>query len=56
MVYINKGEYDNPYELPKDNSEGSLDNVHHDYTHADILQNMPEEMEKFAHMPTLSRS
>ena len=48
MVYINKGEHDNPHGLPKDNLEGSLDIVYHDYTHADILPKMPEEMEKLA--------
>ena len=45
MVYINKGKHDDPTELPKDNLEGSLDAIHHDYTHTDILPKMPEQME-----------
>ena len=36
MVYINKGDHDNPHGLPKDNLEGFLYTVHHDYTHTDI--------------------
>ena len=46
MVYINKGDHDNPHGLPKDDSEGSQDIVHHDYTHMDIPPKMPEEIEK----------
>ena len=46
MVYINKGDHDDPHGLPKDNFEGFLDSVHHDYTHADIPPKLPEEMEK----------
>ena len=33
MVYINNREHDNPHELPKESSEGSLDTIHTDYTH-----------------------
>ena len=50
MVYINKGEHDDPHELPKDNLEGSLDTVYHDYSHADIPSKMPEEMEKLEYI------
>ena len=41
MVYINKGDHDGPHGLPKDNLEGSPDNVHHTYTHTDIPPKMP---------------
>ena len=50
MVYINKGDYDNPLGLPKDNLEGSQDIVHHDYAHIDIPPKMPEEMEKLKYI------
>ena len=50
MVYINKGEHDDPHELPKDNSESSLDTVYHDYTHTVIPPKMPEEMEKLKYI------
>ena len=50
MVYINKGDHDNPHGLPKDNLEGSLDTVHHDYTHTDIPPKIPEEMEKLEYI------
>ena len=50
MVYINKGDHDDPYGLPKDNSEGFLNTVHPDYTHTDILPKMPEEMEKLEYL------
>ena len=52
MVYVSNGEHDNPHELPKDNLEGSLDAVHHDYMHTDILPKIPEEI----HISTLSTS
>ena len=38
MVYINKVDDDNPHGLPKVDSEGSQDNVHHDQAHIDIPQ------------------
>ena len=41
MVYI-----DNPYELSKENLEGSLDTIYTDYTHTDIPTKLPEEIEK----------
>ena len=47
---INKGDHDDPHKLPKDNLEGSLDTVHHDYTHTDIPSKMPEEMEKLEYI------
>ena len=50
MVYINKGDHDNPHGLPKENLEGSLDNVHHDYVHVDTPPKMPEEMEKLEYI------
>ena len=50
MVYINKGEHDNPYGLPKGILEGSLDTVYHDYAQADIPPKMPEEMEKLEYI------
>ena len=50
MVYISNGEHDNPYELPKDNLEGFLDAVHHDYTHTDIPPKIPEEIEKLEYI------
>ena len=54
MVYINKADHDDPHGLPKDNLEGSLDIVHHDYAHIDIPQKMPEEIEKLEHIYTWS--
>ena len=50
MVYINEGDHDNPHGLPKDNLEGSLDIVHHDYIHTDIPPKMPEEIEKLEYI------
>ena len=50
MVYISNGEHDNPHELPKDNLEGSLDAVYHDYTHTDILPKIPEKIEKLVYI------
>ena len=47
MVYFSNGEHDNPHELPNNNLEGSLDAVHHDYTHKDILPKIPEEIETY---------
>ena len=50
MVYISNREHDNPHELPKDNLEGSLDAVHHDYTHTDIPPKIPEQIEKLEYI------
>ena len=50
MVYINKGEHDNPHELPKENLEGSLDMVYNDYTHTDTPPKLPEEVEKLEYI------
>ena len=50
MVYINKGDHDNPHGFPKDDSEGSQDNVHHDYAHIDIPPKMSEEIEKLEYI------
>ena len=50
MVYINKGEHDNPHELPKEYLEGSLDTIYTDYTHTDIPPKLPEEIEKLEYI------
>ena len=50
MVYISNGEHDNPHEFPKDNLEGPLDAVYHDYTHTDIPPKIPEEIEKLEYI------
>ena len=50
MVYINKGDHDNPHGIPKDNLEGSQDIVHHDYAHIDISPKMPEEIKKLEYI------
>ena len=50
MVYINKGDHDNPHGFPKDDSEGSQDNVHHDHAHIDIPPKVPEEIEKLEYI------
>ena len=50
MVYINNGEHDNPQELPKHDSEGSLDTVHNDYTHTDNPRELPEDIEKLEYI------
>ena len=34
----------------KADSEGFQDNVHHDHAHIDILQKMPEEIEKLEYL------
>ena len=46
MVYINKGEHDNPHELPKENSEGTLNADNAVYTHTKSTTTLPEEIEK----------
>ena len=43
MVYINKGDHEYPYGLPKDNLEGSPDEMHHTYIHTDIPPKVSEE-------------
>ena len=50
MVYINIGDHDNPHGLPKDDSEGFQNTVHHDYVHIDIPPKMSEEIEKLEYM------
>ena len=45
-VYINDGEHDNPHELPKENSEGSLNTDTAVYTHFDLETKLLEEIEK----------
>ena len=46
MVYINNGEHDNPHALPKENSDGSLDIDNVVFTHTDLANKLPEEIEK----------
>ena len=55
MVYINNREHDDPHELPKDNSEGSLAMVYNDYIHADIPPKVPEEIEKLEYICGIMR-
>ena len=50
MVNINNGEHDNPHELQKENSEGSLDIIYTDYTHADFTTKLPEKIEKLEYI------
>ena len=50
MVYINKGEHDNPHELPKDNSEGSLKVDNAVYTHTESANKLPEQIEKLEYI------
>ena len=50
MVYINKGEHDNPHELTKENSEGSLNTDNAVYTHTDFATKLPEEIEKLEYI------
>ena len=50
MVYINNGEHDNPCELPKESSEGSLDTIYTDYTHTNIPPKLSEEIEKLEYI------
>ena len=49
-VYINNGEHDNPHELPKENSEGSLNLDNAVYTHTDLTNKLPEEIEKLEYI------
>ena len=50
MIYINNREHDNPHELPKESSEGSLDTIYTDYTHTDIPPKPPKEIEKLEYI------
>ena len=50
MVYINNGEHDNPHELPKENSSGSLNTDNVVYTHTDLANKLPEEIEKLEYI------
>ena len=50
MVYINKGEHDNPHELPKENSEGSLNTANAVYTHTESANTLPKEIEKLEYI------
>ena len=50
MVYISNGEHDNPVKSLKINLEGSLDDVHDDYTHTDIPPKIPEKIEKLEYI------
>ena len=48
--YINNREHDNPDELPKENSEGSLETIYTDHTHADFTTELPEEIGKLEYI------
>ena len=50
VVYINNGEHDNPHELPKENSESSLDTDNVVYTHLDLETKLPEKIEKLEYI------
>ena len=50
MAYINNREHDNPHELPKENSEGSLETIYTEYTHADFTTKLLEEIEKLEYI------
>ena len=50
MVYINNGEHDNPHELPKENSEDSLNMDNAVYTHMNLATKIPEEIEKLEYI------
>ena len=50
MVYINKGDHENPHGLPKYDSVGLQDNIQHDYALIDILPKIPEEIEKLEYI------
>ena len=50
MVYINNGEHDNPHELPKGNSKGSLNTDNMVYTHTNLANKLPEEVEKLEYI------
>ena len=49
-VYINNGKYDNPHELPLQNSEGSLNIDNAVYTHTDLATKLPEDIEKLEYI------
>ena len=50
VVYINNGEHDNPHELPKENSEGSLNRDNAVYTQTDLATKLQEEIEKLEYI------
>ena len=50
MIYINKGEYYNPHELPKENSEGFLNADNAVNTHTKSTTTLPEEIEKLEYI------
>ena len=50
MVYINNGEHDNPHELPKENSEGSLNTDKVVYTQTNLANKLLEEIEKLEYI------
>ena len=50
MVYINKGEHDNPHELPKENSEGTFNTDNAVCTHTDFATKLSEEIEKLEYI------
>ena len=50
MVNINNGEHDSPHELPKENSEGSLNIDNAVYTNTDLATKLLEEIEKLEYI------
>ena len=50
IIYINKGEHDNCHELPKENSEGSLNANNAVYTYIESTSTLPEEIEKLEYI------
>ena len=50
MVYINKGGHDNPHQLPKENSEGSLNTDNAVYTHTEFATKLPQDIEKLEYI------
>ena len=51
MVYIPKGEHDNPYELPQQQDlEGSMKIDHTLYSHADIMTPIPNSSHKLEYI------
>ena len=55
MVYINKGEHDNPHELPKENLEGSLNTDDAVYTHTESVNTLLEDRKVRIPTSALSR-
>ena len=50
MVYTNNGEHYNPHELPKENSEVSLNTDNAVFSCTDLATKLPEEIEKLEYI------